>query len=310
MENEHFKNITLQQMEAVVALVKEGSFSRAAKIMLLTQPALTKNIKNIENYLGAKIVNRSKTGVSLTPEGKIIYDYALRMVKLRSEAQERIHKLNKNDSGYIYVSASTIPATYILPRVLSEFRKSHPGIMVYIRAADSEVALNMVLDNEVAVGCIGKKPMNSKLIAEPLWPDRLILVAPANHHFSKKKAISLTEMFAEPFILREKGSATRELMEFYLKTEKLKNPAHLNVCCELGSSEAVKEAVLAGLGVSVISISAVERELSQGLLFNVPLHGCRMERNFYLIYRRHADLRPAHKIFIEFLKHDAKRKQS
>jgi len=296
-------------MEAVIALVKQGSFSRAAKTMLLTQPALTKNIQNMENYLGAKIVNRSKAGVFLTPEGKIIYDYASRIVKLRAEAQEKILKLKKNDGGDIYLSASTIPATYILPRVLSKFRKSHPNIMINIRAADSEVALSMVLDNEVEVGCIGKKPINSKLIAEPLWRDRLILIAPANHRWSRKKAIALDEMLAEPFIQREKGSATREFVESYLKTEKSKNQAGLNICGELGSSEAVKEAVLAGLGVSVISIYAVERELSQGLLLNVSIPGCQMERNFYLIHRRDADFRPAHRTFIEFLKNDAKENQ-
>ena len=89
----HFKNITMQQMEAIISLAQEGSFSRAAKKMLLTQPALTKNIKNIENYLGVRVVNRSPLGISLTPEGKIIYEYAQRIIKLRNDAGEKIHQL-------------------------------------------------------------------------------------------------------------------------------------------------------------------------------------------------------------------------
>jgi DNA-binding transcriptional LysR family regulator len=304
MDIGHIKNVTLQQMEAVISLVEEGSFSRAAKKMLLTQPALTKNIKNVENYIGMKVVNRSNAGISLTPEGKIIYDYAQRMVKLRNDAREKILKLHENAGGNIYIGASTIPATYILPRVLSEFRNSHPDIMVYIRTADSEDSLNMVLDNEVEIGFIGKKPLNKKLIAEPLWKDRLVLAVPKTHRLSKKKSITLSEIIDEPFILREKGSATREFLESYLKEAKSVNLSHLHICCELGSSEAVKEAIIAGLGVSVISIHAVERELSLGLLFDVPIQGCRMERNFYLIYKRQTDFRPAHKIFIDFLKKD------
>ena len=309
MNTGHFKSITLQQMEAVISLVEEGSFSRAAKRMFLTQPALTKNIKNAEDYLGAQLVNRSNMGISLTPEGKILYNHAQRMVKLRDEAREKILALRENVGGNIYISASTIPATYILPHVLSAFGKIHPDIRVYIKTADSEEAMNMVLENEVEIGCIGKQPSNKKLTAEPLWKDRLILAIPKHHRWHKKKSIPLSELLDEPFVVREKGSATRELFESCLKESKSISLSQLNICSELGSSEAIKEAVIAGLGISVISIHAVERELSQGLLFEAPLPGCKMERNFYLIYKRHFDFRPAHKIFIDFLKKNSSSKR-
>lgn len=304
MSNDRFKSVTIQQMEAVISLVEEGSFSNAAKKMLLTQPALSKNIKNAEGYLGVRLVNRSNAGISLTPEGKILYNYAQRMVKLRDEAREKILKLYENVGGNIYIGASTIPATYILPRTLCEFRKKHPDIMIYIKTADSEDVMNMVLENEVEIGIIGKKPLNNKLIAQPLWKDRLILAVPTLHRWRKKKSITWKELLDEPFVVREKGSATRELFESCLKESKSINLSQLNICGELGSSEAIKEAIIAGLGVSVISIHAVGRELSQGLLLEVPLQSCRMERNFYLIYKRHFDFRPFHKTFINFLKED------
>ncbi len=274
MSTRHFKSITLQQMEAVISLVEEGSFSRAAKRMFLTQPALTKNIKNAEDYLGVRLVNRSNLGTSLTPEGKILYNYAQRMVKLRDEAREKILTLRENVGGNIYISASTIPATYILPHVLSSFAKIHPDIRVYIKTADSEEAMNMVLENEAEIGCIGKKPSNKKLTAEPLWKDRLILAIPRHHRWRKKKSVILSELLKEPFVVREKGSATRELFESCLKESKSISLSQFNICSELGSSEAIKEAIIAGLGVSVISIHAVERELSQGLLLEIPLQGC------------------------------------
>jgi DNA-binding transcriptional LysR family regulator len=302
MSYDRFKSITLQQMEALISLVEEGSFSRAAKKMLLTQPALTKNIKNVEDALDVVVVIRSNSGISLTPEGKILYNYAERIIKLRDEAKTKIVKLSENTGGNIYVSASTIPATYILPRALSEFKKKHPDIRIYIKTADSEEAMNMVLDKEAEIGCIGKKPTNKKLMAEPLWKDRLNLVVPKGHRLCKSKSIKLSELLNEPFVIREKGSATRELFESCLKESKAISFSGLNICAELGSSEAIKEAVIAGLGVSVISIYAIKRELAAGLLFEVPIAGLKMERNFYLIYPRQTDFRLSHKIFLAFLK--------
>jgi len=281
MSNDRFKSITLQQMEALISLVEEGSFSRAAKKMLLTQPALTKNIQNIEDILTVRLVNRSNAGISLTPAGKVIYEYATRMVKLRNEATEKILTLNENTSGSIHVIASTIPATYILPRALSAFRKKHSDIRVYIKTADSEEAMNMVLDKEAEIGCIGKKPQNQKLAAEPLWKDRLVLAVPSGHRWLKKKSIAANELLQEPFIAREKGSATRDVLESYLKEAKSISLSQLDVCGELGSSEAIKEAIIAGLGVSIISIHAIKRELAAGKLFEVPIAGLKMERNFY-----------------------------
>ena len=302
MSHNRYKSTTLQQMEALICLVEEGNFSRAAKKMLLTQPALTKNIQNIEELLTVRLVNRSTAGISLTPEGKIIYEYAQRMVKLRNEATDKIIRLQDNTSGSIYITASTIPATYILPHALSAFRKKHADIKVFIKTADSEEAMNMVLDKEAEIGCIGKKPQNKKLAAEPLWKDRLVLAVSRGHRWLGKKSIMANELLQEPFIAREKGSATRDVLEAYLKKTKSISLSQLDICAELGSSEAIKEAIIAGLGVSIISIHAIKRELAAGLLFEVPIAGLKMERSFYLIYPRQTDFRPSHKIFIAFLK--------
>lgn len=300
--DDRFKNITLQQMEALISLVEERSFSRAAKRMLLTQPALTKNIRNVEDCLGVKVVNRSNAGVSLTPEGKILYDVAQRMVRLRKEAAEKIWVLHENTGGDIYVGASTIPATYILPRAVSAFKKAHADIRIFIKTEDSEEVLNMVLDREVEIGCIGKEPLNRKLTAEPVWSDRLILVVPKLHPWVKRGSIDMSELLSEPFVLREKGSATRDVFETYLKERKSINLSQLNICGELGSSEAIKEAVIAGLGVSVLSVHAVKRELASKLLYEIPITSCRMERKLYLIYLKSFDFRMHHHTFVNFLK--------
>ncbi len=302
MTDDQLKNITLQQMEALLYLVEERSFSRAAQRMLLTQPALTKNIRNIEDCLGEKVVNRSSAGVTLTPAGKILYNAAQRMLKLRKEAADKIHEMNASRGGNVYIGASTIPATYILPYTVSAFRKVHEDIRIFIKTEDSEEVLNMVLDREVEIGCVGKEPQNRKLTAEPLWNDRLILVVPKQHRWARKSSVELTELMREPFVLREKGSATRAVFEAYLKEKKTVSLSQFNICGEFGSSEAIKEAVIAGLGVSVLSVHAVKRELASNILMEIPVASCIVERRFYLIRLKQFECRPHHKIFIHFLK--------
>ena len=297
-----FKNVTIQQMESLVQLIAEGSFSRAAKKLFLTQPALTKHIKNMEDSLGIRLVNRGNGGVSLTPEGKILYDYARRIIKLREEAKEKILRVRENESGNIHIGASTIPATYILPYILSDFKKTYPAIRANVQAADSEEATEAILNNQGEIGFIGKKPLNRKLHVEPLWGDRLILAVPAGHRWVGKGHVTLDELSGEPFVLRERGSATREILETYLKENAGISLTHFNIIGEMGSSEAVKEAIIAGLGCSILSIHAVGRELRQQVVVEVPLDDCRIERYFYLIYRRQFSLMRHHRLFLDFVR--------
>jgi len=289
-------------MESLIYLVDEGSFSRAAKRVFLTQPSLTKHIKNLEEAVNAKIVNRENMGISLTPEGKILYDYARRILKLRDEAKEKILRIKENESGNIFVSASTIPATYILPHLLNKFKKFFPDIRAYIQANDSEETLGMILNNQAEIGFIGKKTLNKRLNVESLWKDTLVLAVPGDHPWRKKDYVTLDEVSKEPFIIREIGSATREILEEYLLKNTDKSLSRFNIVCEMGSSESVKEAIIAGLGASILSIHAIKRELKQGTLIEVPIQDCTIQRYFYLIYKKQLSLMHHHKLFLEFVK--------
>ncbi|MFH1079318.1 MAG: selenium metabolism-associated LysR family transcriptional regulator [Pseudomonadota bacterium] len=302
MTLEDFRNISLQQLEALLFLVTEGSFSRAAKKMHLSQPSLTKHIANLEAIIGMTVVRREKTGVVLTPEGKIVFDLAARILKLRDDAGEKIAGMQQNEAGVIAVAASTIPATYILPHVLSRFRKVHPGTRVTVQSADSEEVLNMILNGEKELGIIGKRPSRGKLETEPLWQDRLVLTVPAGHRWAGKPSVSLPEVMEEPFIVREKGSATRDILERYLKEQANTDLANFRITAEFGSSAAVKEAVLAGLGVSILSIRAMTRELKLQLLKEVPVEDWRIERSFYLILRRPFNILRHHQLFLDFIR--------
>ncbi len=172
MKNEAFRGITLQQMEALIRIVDERTFSGAARKMFLTQPSLTKHIQNVEDILGVRILNRRSRGITLTAEGRILYDYAKRILKLREEAKEKIQRVRENESGNIFICASTIPATYVLPPVLSDFRKAHPDVRFYLQNADSDEVIEMIAGNRGEVGFVGKDPRSSRLHAETLWKDR------------------------------------------------------------------------------------------------------------------------------------------
>ena len=241
-------------------------------------------------------------GISLTTEGKILYDYARRMIKLRDEAREKIVRARDNNSGNIFVSASTIPATYILPYLLNDFKTLFPDIRAYIQANDSEETLGMILNNQAEIGFIGKKTLNKRLNVEPLWKDTLVLAIPVEHHWRKRKDVTLDEISKEPYNIRETGSATRDIMEEYLLKNTDKSLFKFNIVCEMGSSESVKEAIIASLGISILSIHAIKRELKQGTLIAMPIQDCTIQRYFYLIYKKQLSLMHHHKLFVEFVK--------
>lgn len=296
------KYVNLLQLEALVRLVEERSFSRAAKRMFLTQPSLTKHIRNLEEALGAKVVNRASRAFTLTPEGRVVFDYAKRILKLREEIADRVMRLRDSEYGEISIAASTIPATYILPPAIAGFRGKFPAIRAAVRAADSSDVIERVLSNEAEIGFIGKRPPAGKLVSEALWKDRLVLAVPATHAWARRRSIRLGEIGKEPFVIREKGSGTREAVENCLRDADSPGLPHLNVVAELGSSEAVKEAVLAGVGISVLSVHAIRRELKSGALAALSVEGCPIGRSFHLIYRRQFDLMAHHKRFIEYIR--------
>jgi len=298
----NFRNITLQQLESLVNVVEERSFSRAAKKMRLSQPSLTKHIQHLEDIIDARVMVRRQAAISLTPEGKIVYESARRIFRTIDETSEKIVRMHENESGNIYITASTIPATYILPHLIQAFKVSYPEINCFVKTRDSEETIAMILDDEVEIGFIGRPVEHRKLYAEKLWRDTMILVVPPGHTWMGSKSVSLDEVLDEPFVIRERGSATRATLETYLREKKKRDISAFNIIGEMGSSEAVKEAVIAGLGISIISYHAVKREIDNGTLVEMPVRNCRIERDFYVVYKKKLNLMKHHRLFLDFLK--------
>lgn len=299
---DQFRFITLQQLEAFVCLVEERSFSVAARKILLTQPSLSKHIKNLEDFAGCSLISRTKAGINLTSEGSILYGYAKRILRLRDEAREKIIISRNAVSGIIFVAASTIPATYILPPFLTTLKKTHPEILVNLSPGDSDNVIHMVLDGHAEIGFIGKPVNDRRLTSEQVWSDELVLIVPSGHPWESSAGVSVSELSQEPFVARGKGSGTMSEFDEFLRSHHKTNLSSFNIVCEMGSTEAVKEAVIAGLGVSVLSIQAVRRELLQGVLIQIPISGPKINRSFLMIRKRHMMPLPHHLAFIETFK--------
>jgi DNA-binding transcriptional LysR family regulator len=298
MSYDKFRNISIQQLEGLVALAESGNFTKAAGKLFITQSALTKQIMIMEDSAGTKLVNRSSGGAALTPEGRVLYDYAKRIIGLREDARDRIERLKNQESGHVYVSASNIPASYILPKLLTDLNRAHPDIHVHMQMHDSEEALQIILNSQAEIGFIGKEISNRKITAKRLWKDQLVLIVPGDHPHAKRPTVTVEELAKTPLVIREQGSGTRHIIEECLQKKFGSGLSQFNIVCEMGSSESVKEAVLAGLGVSIMSVFSIKRELEQGLLTAVEITGCQMERYFYLIYRKDFPLRRHHLCFL------------
>jgi DNA-binding transcriptional LysR family regulator len=224
------------------------------------------------------------------------------MLRLRDEARDKIIQAKDTASGLIFTSASTIPATYLLPAVLTSLKKTYPEIRVHLSPGDSDSVIHMVIDGHAEIGFIGKPVHDKRLLSEPVWDDELILVACKGHPWEASGEVSIPELAQEPFIIREKGSGTMSVFDEYLKSQHATMLVNFQIVSEMGSSEAVKESIIAGLGVSVLSIHAVRRELNQGILVRVPLAGPKIKRSFFMIRRKQFTALPQHLRFMETAK--------
>jgi DNA-binding transcriptional LysR family regulator len=287
----------MQQLEILVNLVEEGSFSRAGSRMLLTQPSISKHIKNLETFIDATIIDRSSPGISLTEQGRILYSYAKKILNIRDEMKGKIEAARALSGKKIFIAASTIPAAYILPKIIGGFRTEFPEIHLQIASGDSSEVIEMVLESRAEIGFIGKPVIDRRLSIEPLWDDSIILAGNPSS-FRESKPLGQDSLRKLPVIGREKGSGTQAVIDKALESS---FPGlNLNVICEMGSSEAVKEAILAGAGVSFISVHAIRRELDSAELIEIPVKGLQIKRTFNMIFRK--DFKPLgiHSEFMDF----------
>ena len=291
----------IHQLELFSKIADFKSFSLAAESLSLTQPTASGHIKNLEEELGVRLFDRLGREVLLTEAGKILYDFALRIIALRQEALDAMREFAGADRGALRLGASSIPGDYLLPRVLGEFKKSHPETQIALKIEDSKTISQMVLDGVVELGIVGAKLNESRLAYEAITKDELVLVVPPDHPWAGRPSVPVRELKGQPFLHREEGSGTRRTLEERLSPLEL-GPGMLTTVAELGSNEGIRGAVKAGMGVSILSRLAVRSDLEAGLLKEILLEGVNLGRDIYTVGHKARYTTPICKRFKEFLK--------
>lgn len=244
-----------------------------------SQPTVSEHIRNMEASLNCKLFDRLGRTIMPTKEAEILYPRALAILEDLRKLEDELAMAGKSVTGELIIGASTIPGAYILPAIASSFKNRYPGISFEIRIEDSAKVVESILANELFIGIVGAKIPARKITYEPFAEDELILVCAGNNPLAPKIAPEyLPEL---PFIFREKGSGTRKNVEHFLAQQNI-GVDQLNIVAVLGSSTAVKEAVKADLGVSIISRYALQDELVAGSVKEVAIHGMSMSRMLYI----------------------------
>jgi len=286
-----------RKLEAFVVLVETKSFSETAARINLSQPTVSGHIKSLEEYFGLRLFDRSTREVNPTRAGLFLYEWARKILELYRQMEKEISDFKGVRTGRIEVGGSTIPGQYILPFILAEFQKEHPEISIFLKVGDTAQIINDLLNGKIEIGMVGAKDGPSNIAFKPIFPDEIILVGlPQNEPSSP---LTLKELLDLPLIGREPGSGTWATVLKALKKHRI-SPEKLNIVVQMGSTEAVKQAIKAGLGYSFLSKRAVESELTKGELAEIPVEKLAIKRNFYLIHHKERELSPASRAFLAF----------
>lgn len=284
----------IHQLRVFCSVFRNRSFSQAAAEQRLTQPTVSEHIADLERSLGTPLFDRAGRSIHPTPEAEILFTRANTIIEQMDAIPEAIARSRKELSGQVVIGASSIPAVYLLPAAIADFRKRHPGVSFKVRAGDSREIAELVLSHELTIGIVGSQIVRGHLHYRPLMEDELVVVVPA-HGWEKHS--TLKSLAKQPLVLREEGSGTRREAERILQAAGI-DPAQLAVAAILGSTDAVKQGVKAGLGWSVVSRRAVEEEVAAGTLRVAPVTA-RMRRSFYAVTHTRRSQPAACQAFIE-----------
>ncbi|HTZ18239.1 MAG TPA: selenium metabolism-associated LysR family transcriptional regulator [Dissulfurispiraceae bacterium] len=293
----------IHQLRIFVSVYKNRSFSRASEQLYLTQPTISDHIKALEEEFGCRLFDRLGRTIMPTKEAEALYGHAVEIIEKANAVKEVIGQFGKEPSGELVIGASTIPGTYLLPPVMASFQKKYPSISFQIVIADSREVVQKVLSHELLLGIVGSKLDNSQIVFAPLIEDELIVVASPN--FTKKESMTFQQLAALPMVLREEGSGTRKEIERIFSGKGLSLDA-MNIAGLFGSTDSIKQAVKAGMGVSILSRLSVRDELKYKILKEIRLVDLQMKRNFYVITHKKRTLPAAYTLFSNHLINESK----
>ena len=295
-------DLDLHKLEIFYWVAELKSFSQAAELLSLRQPTVSAHVQELEKIVGGKLLYRIPGKVSLTPLGEMLADRAKTLLAFKRETVAAVEQFHGTLSGELWVGGSNNPGEYLLPQKLGAFNKKYPGVRPILRIGDSAGIVQDVLDGKVELGFVGFKGDDGRLSFQKIWKDEMVLAVPKDHPWSRRRFIRLSELRSQKFISRERGSGTLDSFRHLLAKSRQSLDKLLNITMELGSTEAVKEALLAGYGVSILSRTSIKHELAEGSIVEVPIRGLTMTRDFYEVFHKHRPLHPIAQAFREFLK--------
>jgi DNA-binding transcriptional LysR family regulator len=291
----------LPYLETFTKAAELGCFTAAARVLGLTQAAVSQRVHVLERALGVPLFQRRGGRVLLTEAGRRLHPYAARLRVLQREAVAAVTGRHEPPAGELVLAASTVPGEHFLPDLLNRFHKRHPHVQVRATVADTQQVLRQVERGKVDLGLVGGKSDSPYLEHHRFASDRLALIVPAGHPWSRRRRVSLRQLTGQPLVLREGGSGSRSCLERAL--DRVGKSLHdLSVALELGSNEAIKEAVRRGLGLAILSTHAVHAEVQAGLFHTVQVTGLPLTRHLFAVWDRRRALSIPAQQFLDVLR--------
>jgi len=274
--------MNFNQLKAFYFAVKYGSLSGAAEALYITQPAVTKQVQQLQATYGVKLLNRIGKKMVLTDAGESLYDFADKIFQIESQAEESLRDFQQRKSGRIRIHASESFGAYYLPAIITPFQISYPGVQISVNIFPNQEVIENTVKLENDLGFTSNPVEHKKLVVREVLEDRLVVIIPPSHPFARKKILKPHHLEGQSIVMHEKGSATREIVDEFLS----RNRVNTSISLELSNNEAIKRAVEQGLGLSLISENVVSEEVKTRKLKIAPLADPSLKRKFYLIHHK------------------------
>ena len=288
--------MNIERLKVFKKVAELKSFTRAAEELFMTQPAISKNIKLVENFYGVCLFNRTGNNIELTESGNKLLSYANEILKLAEEAKDVLRENNNGTEEKIVLGAGSTVGVYILPEILKQFVRINPSIHFTIEISNAKKVIEKYTEGQIDIGIVGAIIQRSDLNYHSFFTEKLRLIVSRHHPWAEKTKIAASMLKNEPFFLREKGSGLRYLIEERL----LDAGVELGNVTELPNNEAIVKLVGAGLGVSIVSENAIAKDIQTKIVETIEIEGVNLEHHYYLIY--HQKKSKALKKFLEYLK--------
>ncbi len=289
------------KLKVFCTVAETKSFSKASEIIRLTQPAVSLQIQALEEIYGTKLFNRSGCIITLTKSGEVLYKYAKEINLLYMAAEKEIGRFTGVVKGIVSVGASSTIGNYVIPSVVAGFKKKYPKVGVHIHVGNTKNVIEFLNAGNIDVGLVEGDVKKQKLVVEKLIPDEMVLIMSPLHPWAKKPNVSILDIPKEPFILREEGSGTRQMIEKHFAKYGI-SPHNIKISFVMGSTESIKGAVEEGLGISILSRWATKKETRYGSLKTATFKEEKFVRDFSLLYRKPKSSSHTLDKFLGFLK--------